>query len=236
MSFSIFCLGNQISQITFEKCYQRYRVTNSKRGPHFIYCIGQTGSVKERVCNDDHKDSRRIRDKPMVNMRAECCSANLQLAPQWQFHACRTWFAGREERGSTITAMASAGPTHTACSLGTCVSCLPFVLHSPFPLYPHVGCLSFSLSHPYSRNSVPPDSVLSPSLIPLPFEVQCDIAEAFHPSREESACYPLLLLSPPSTPIPNVLSQLKRSWVFPCPTMTGALQSHFCFLFTLSYL
>lgn len=96
MSFSIFCLGNQISQITFEKCYQRYRVTNSKRGPHFIYCIGQTGSVKERVCNDDHKDSRRVRDKPMVNMRAECCSANLQLAPQWQFHACRTGLqAGR---------------------------------------------------------------------------------------------------------------------------------------------
>lgn len=87
LSFSIFCLGNQISQITFEKCYQRYRVTNLKRGPHFIYCLGQTGSVKERVCNDDLKDSRRIRDKPMVNMRAECCSANLQLAPQWQFHA-----------------------------------------------------------------------------------------------------------------------------------------------------
>lgn len=105
LSFSIFCLGNQISQITFEKCYQRYRVTNSKRGPHFIYCLGQTGSVKERMCNDDLKGSRRIRDKPMVNMRAECCSANLQLAPPVAVPCSRTWFAGREEWGSTITAM-----------------------------------------------------------------------------------------------------------------------------------
>lgn len=39
--------------------------------------------------------------------------------------------------------------------------CLPSVLHSPFPLYPHEGSLSFSLSHLYSRNPVPPDSVLS---------------------------------------------------------------------------
>jgi len=108
-----------------------------KRGPHFIYCIGQICSMKEGLCSDNQKDSRKNKDKPTVKTKAESCSAKLEPLPQQQFHACKTGFAGNEEWDGTIIAMASDGPTYTSHPLGTCVSSLPLVLHSTFPTIPH---------------------------------------------------------------------------------------------------
>lgn len=159
-----------------------------KRGPYFIYCIGQICSVKKPVCNDDQKDSRKNKDKPTVKTKAERSSAKLEPLPQRQFHACKTGFAGNEEWDGTIIAMASDGPTHTAHSLGTCVSSPPLVLHFTFPTI-HVGCRSSSPSHLYSRNPVPPCSLC------YLLQSQCDIAEALLPSRKDCAHYSCLLLS-----------------------------------------
>lgn len=90
-------------------------------------------AMKERVCSDNHEDSRRNEDKLVVKIRVECRSAKLELIAHWQLHACRSWFAGREKWGGTT--IASAGPIHTAHSLGTRVLYLPLVFPpSPFPL------------------------------------------------------------------------------------------------------
>lgn len=86
--------------------------------------------MKERVCSDNHKDSRRNKDKPVVKIRVECCSAKLELLAYLQLHVCRTWFAGRVKWGGTT--IASVRPTHSALCKDTCPTCL--ICFLPFPL------------------------------------------------------------------------------------------------------
>lgn len=166
-----------------------------EKGPSFIYCTGQICSVKEGVCNDDQKNSRKNQEKPTVKTKAECCSAKLKPLPQWHFHAHKTRFICNEEWDGTTVAMASDGSTHTAHSLGTCVSCLPFVLHSTLPTISTSRMpLHFSLP-PLQQQILFPLALCAISFSHSPSKSQCDTAEALSPFRKDRVHYSCLLLS-----------------------------------------
>ena len=50
-----------------------------KRGPHFIYCIGQICSVKDGVCNNDQRTGGKIRISPQSRQKVNVALQNWNL-------------------------------------------------------------------------------------------------------------------------------------------------------------
>lgn len=165
-----------------------------RRGIHFIYCTEHIWSVKDRVCNNDRKDSRK--NKPIVETKGECCCAKLEPLPQRQFHTCKTGFAGNEEWDSTIIVVAAQMAPHTAHSLGTCVSSLPLVLHSAFPTIPTRSFPSPFLPPAFTARILFPLALCAIPFGHSPSKSQCDTAEAHCPSRKDRTHHSCLLRSP----------------------------------------